>query len=121
MQCRPLHADELGRAGDVAAEAVDLRQQILALENFARLAQWQRHQMLGAAIDRQRNVRADLLRQHVGGDGRIRLAAGEDQQALDVVAKLAHVARPIVSLQHRDGILADRAAERGPTSAPPVR
>ena len=63
--------------------------------------------MLGTAVDRQRNIRADLLRQHVGGDGRIRLAARKDQQALDVVAKLAHVARPIVRLQHGDGILAD--------------
>ena len=63
--------------------------------------------MLGTAVDRQRNIRADLLRQHVSGDRSIRLAARKDQKALDVVAKLAHVARPIVGLQHGDGILSD--------------
>ena len=68
VQRRALHADELRRARDVAAEAVDLRQQILALEDLARLAQRQAHQVLGAAVDRQRHVGADLLRQHVGRD-----------------------------------------------------
>src|SRR5687767_14890237 len=36
MQSRALHADERGSAGDVAAEAVDLRHQIIAFENLPR-------------------------------------------------------------------------------------
>src|SRR6516165_11615086 len=42
MQCRALHADEFGRARNVAAEAVDLGEQIFALENLARVAQGKR-------------------------------------------------------------------------------
>ncbi len=38
---------------------------------------------------------------------RIRPAAGQDHQPLDVVAKLADVARPDMRLQHGHGVLAD--------------
>src|SRR6185437_5149897 len=48
VQRRTLHADKFGGAGDVAAEAIDLRQQIFALEHFARLAQREAHQVLAA-------------------------------------------------------------------------
>ena len=121
VQRRALHADELGRARDVAAEAVDLRQQVLALEDLARLAQRQRHQVLGAAVDGQRHVGADLLGQHVGGDDGVGIAAGEDHQPLDVVAQLAHVARPVVRLQHGDGVLADLRGGKARGAAPPGR
>ena len=35
------------------------------------------------------------------------IAAGQNHQPLDIVAQLAHVARPVVRLQHRHGVLAD--------------
>ncbi len=38
VQRRAFHADELGGAGDISAEAVDLSQQVFALEQLARLA-----------------------------------------------------------------------------------
>ena len=39
MQRRALHADEFGRARDIAAEAADLCHQIFAFEHLARIAQ----------------------------------------------------------------------------------
>ena len=39
MQRRALHADKTGRAADVPAKAVDLRQKVFALKKFARVAQ----------------------------------------------------------------------------------
>jgi hypothetical protein len=112
VQRRTLHADELGRARDIAAETVDLRQQVLALEDLARLAQRQRHQVLRAAVHGERHVGADLLGEHVGGDDRVGVAAGEDHQPLDVVSELAHVAGPVMRLQHSDGVLADAARSK---------
>ena len=110
MRCkrRALHADEFRGARNIAAEAADLRDEIFALEHFARLAQRQAHELLAAvAVRHGRHHRADVLRQHIGGDHRIRIAAGKDHQPFDVVAQLAHVARPVVRLQHRHGVLAD--------------
>ena len=79
--------------------------QIFALEHLARLAQRQAHQLLAAvAVRHRRHHRADVRRQHVGGDHGVRIAAGEDHQPLDVVAQLADVARPVVGLQHRHGV-----------------
>src|SRR5262249_12553535 len=46
VQRRAFHADKFGRTRDVAAEAVDLGEQIFALENLSRVAQGKRHQML---------------------------------------------------------------------------
>ena len=110
VQRRALHADEFGGARDVAAEAVDLREQIFALEHFARLAQRQPHELLAAvAVRHRRHHRADVLRQHAGADRGVGVAAGEDHQPLDVVAQLADVARPVVRLQHRHGVVADLA------------
>ena len=97
-------------------------QQIFALEHFARLAQRQAHQVLAAvAVRHGRHHRADVLRQHRGGDHRVGIAAGQDHQPLDVVAQLAHVARPVVRLQHRHRVLADRAlaAGRSPAKSAP--
>ncbi len=37
------------------------------------------------------------------------IAADQNHQPLDIVAELAHIARPIVRLQHRHGVLADAA------------
>jgi hypothetical protein len=37
------------------------------------------------------------------------VSACEDHQALDVVAELAHVARPVVRLQHGERVLANAA------------
>jgi hypothetical protein len=48
-----LHADEFGGLRDVAAEAVDLGDEIVALEDFARVTQRHRHQMFRAAIGRE--------------------------------------------------------------------
>src|SRR5665811_109280 len=51
-----LHADEFGRSGDISAKAVDLREQIFALEDLLGIAQGQRHQMLSPCpIGRQRH------------------------------------------------------------------
>jgi hypothetical protein len=65
--------------------------------------------MLGAAIHRERYVRADLLGQHIRGDYRAGIAAREDHEALDVVSELAHVAGPVMRLENGDGIIADAA------------
>ena len=110
MQSRALHSDELRGAGDVAAEAVDLRDQIFALEHFARLAQWNAHQLLAADAARNgRHQSADLSGQHRGGDLRLRVSDGEDHQAFDIVAQLADVPRPVVRLQHRHRVGGDSA------------
>ena len=68
-----------------------------------------RHQVLGPAIGGQRHGAADFRRQHVGGDQAVGLAAGQDQQPLDVVAQLPDVARPVVRLQHGRRIVAELA------------
>ena len=82
--------------------------QVFTFEHLARVAQRQAHQVLAAiAVRHARHHRADILRQHAGIDHRIWVAAGEDHQPLDVVAQLPDVARPIVRLQHRHGVLAD--------------
>ena len=110
MQGRTLHPNKLRRAGDVAAEAVDLRDQIFTLEHFARLAQRQAHQLLAAdAAGHCRHQRADLAGQHVGGDLGVGVAGGQDHQPLDIVAQLADIAGPVVRLQHRHRIGGDRA------------
>ncbi len=69
------------------------------------------HQVLAAIAARQaRHQRADVRRQHVRGHRRIRVARGEDQEPLDVVAQLAHIARPVVRLQHGKRIVGDATA-----------
>ena len=108
MQRRALHADEGRGARDVAAEARHLGQQILALEDLARVAQRQLHDLAALLPAQHRGrVLADVVGQRVGAD---RPAAGrrQDQQPLDDVAQLAHVARPVVALQGRQRVLADR-------------
>src|SRR3546814_107828 len=50
VQRRALHADEGRGAGNIAAEPVDLAQQILALEHFARVAPRPRHHWLAFLI-----------------------------------------------------------------------
>ena len=85
--------------------------QIFALEHLARVAQRQAHQVLAAiAVRHARHHRADVLRQHRWPmiDG-IRLAARQDHQPLDVVAQLAHIAGPVMRLQHRHRVVADLA------------
>src|SRR5262245_61148043 len=110
VQRRPLHADELGRARDIAAESVDLSQKIFTLEDLAGVAQRERHQMLAPCpIRRERNRRNDLVGKHVGGDDAIGIAADKDHQPLDVIAQLPHVAGPVVRLQHGHGVVADAA------------
>jgi hypothetical protein len=110
VQRRALHADEFRGARDVAAETGNLRHQIFALEHFARVAQRQPHQVLAAiAIGHARHHGADVGRQHGGVEHGVGIAAGENHQPLDIVAQLAHVARPVVALQHRHGVVADAA------------
>ncbi len=83
------------------------------LEHFACVAQRQAHQLLTASPVRHgRHQRAHVRRQHRGGHRRRRIAAGQDQQPLHVVAKLPHVAGPIVRLQHRDRVGADLPARQ---------
>src|SRR5436309_15415929 len=53
VQRRAFHADELGSARDIAAEAINLRAQIFPLEHLARVAQRQTHKMLAAITVRQ--------------------------------------------------------------------
>ena len=108
MQRRTLHADEGRGARNVAAEARDLGQQILALEDLARVAQRQLHD-LAALLPAQhrRRVLADVAGQHVGAD-RPAARRRQDQQPLDDIAQLPDVARPVVALQRGQRVLADR-------------
>src|SRR5436305_15172911 len=86
MERRALHADELGRARNVAAEPADLRHQIFPLEYLACFAQGQAHEVLAAIASRHRgNHGSDVLRQHVGIDHRFRIASGKYHQALNIV------------------------------------
>src|SRR5690606_7344850 len=68
VQCRAFHTDEFGGARDIAAETVDLRDQIFLLEQFARLAQRQRHDVLVRLVGRARHDIADFGGEQVGGD-----------------------------------------------------
>ena len=113
VQRRALHADEGRGARDVAAEARDLGQQIFALEDLARIAQRQLHD-LAALLPAQhrRRILADVVGQHVGAD-RPAARRRQDQQPLDDVAQLADVARPVVALQRGQRVLADRRASAG--------
>src|SRR5262249_18586613 len=97
MERRALHADELGGAPDIAAEAADLRLEIFALKRLACLAQGHPHQVLAAIAGRHaRNHGANVLRQHAGADDRVGLASGEDHQPLHIVAELPDIAGPVV-------------------------
>src|SRR6185312_14229479 len=117
MQRRTLHADEFGRSRDVAGETADLGDQIVALEHLPGLAERQAHDVLAIVAGRhRRHHRADVLRQHVGGDDDLRTAARQDHDPLDVVAQLPDVSGPDMGLQDRHGILPDlalRQAGRG--------
>src|SRR5690349_1637768 len=66
MERRALHADERRGPRNVAAEADDLRGEILALEYLARLAERQAHHLVALlpAQNRRRDVE-NLGRQHV--------------------------------------------------------
>src|SRR5882762_1912783 len=70
MQRRTLHADEGRRARYVAAKARYLRQEVFALEDFARIAQRQLHD-LAALLPAQhrRCVLAHVVGQNVGTNG----------------------------------------------------
>ena len=114
MQCGALHADEFGRARDVAAEAIDLGAKVLALEDLAGVAERHRHQVLAPCPARRRRQHLpDLGRQHFGRYRLGGVAAGEDQEALDVVAELAEVAGPVMRLEHRQRVVGDRPRAAG--------
>src|SRR3546814_15058272 len=92
-------------ARDIAREPPDLDAQIFAFERLAGLAQRRPH-------DRRAPVAAEiaLFAEHLGGqqidlDPADTVAGREDHGALDDVAELPHVARPIARLQrdHRAG------------------
>src|SRR5262249_40464800 len=86
VQSRALHADEFSRAGNVAPEPADLSDQVFALEHLAGVAQRQPHEMFAAvAAGHGGNHGTHVLRQHVGVDHRLRIAAGEDHEPLHVV------------------------------------
>ena len=99
------------------AEAGDLGDEILALEDLARVAQRQAHELLAPCpVRRRRHQRPDLGGQHLGRDLGVRVAGGQDHQPLDVVAQLPDVAGPVVRLQHRHRVVGDaplRQAGRG--------
>ncbi|MPL79207.1 hypothetical protein SDC9_25082 [bioreactor metagenome] len=106
VQRRAFHADEGRGARDIAAEAVDLGEQVFALEEFARLAQRQRGQR-AAEHDPPLLGRAALARQLARLDRAGALA--KDQHPLDDVAQLADVARPVHRLQRRPRLFRDLA------------
>src|SRR5690348_18243692 len=99
MQRGALHPDESSRPRDVAAKAVDLRDEIVALEDFARLAQWERDHKVSAASIAPLHVRSKIRREKIGGDRLGRIVCRQDEQALDDVAQLANVAGPAMRLQ----------------------
>ncbi len=110
LRCKggALHADVFSGARDITRKAADLRNQIIAFEHFAGFAVRRAHDVLAIVAGRhRRHHRADVLRQHVGGDDHLRPAAGQDHDAFDVVAKLADVARLEMGPQDRHGVLAD--------------
>src|SRR5207245_227340 len=110
MQGRTFHADEFRRARDIAGEAADLGDQVISLEYLPRLAQRQAHDVLAIIAGRHRRYhRADILRQHIGGDDDFRSAARQDHDAFDIVAKLPDISGPDMRLQYRHRVLTDLA------------
>src|SRR5690606_26638658 len=110
MQRRTLHANKLRRARNIAAEPVDLGDQIFLLETLARLTQRKRHDVLVGFRRRARQRVADFSRKKIGRHWRFGIvAARQYHQAFDIVAKLAKIAGPAVRLQNRHRIGADLA------------
>src|SRR5262249_53754526 len=109
MQRRALHADELGGAGNIAAEAADLGDQIFAFEYLARVAQRQSHQVFTAVAAGHRGDHGtNVRRQHVGVDHRLRIATRENYEPFNVVSPLPQIAGPVVRLQQGHRTLADQ-------------
>src|SRR5258708_18321048 len=68
MERRTLHADKFRGPRDIAGEAADLGDQVVALEHLPRLPERQTHDVLAIAAGRhRRHHRAHVLRQHIGG------------------------------------------------------
>src|SRR5258708_38470256 len=68
MERRTLHADKFRGPRDIAGEAADLGNQVVALEHFPRLPERETHDVLAIAAGRhRRHHRAAVLRQHIGG------------------------------------------------------
>ena len=112
IQVAALDVEDLGGARDVALLLGQRAQDVVALEALARLVQRQ-----------HRPVRAGQLagaddaveeRQVLDRDG---VARHHDQQALDHVAQLAHVARPAVAAQRRQRARIARLRRAGRTRA----
>ena len=61
------------------------------------------------SIDRRRNRASDIRRQHRRSDLARRLPARQDHDAFDIIAELSNIARPIVGLQDRYGVLSELA------------
>ena len=106
MEGRALHADEVGSLGNVPGEAPDLDRQIFTLEILARLAQRRPHQGCDPAISAELTAE-NFFGKHFGFDLFELFAGGEDNGALDDIAKLADIAGPVVSLKRRHRFLAD--------------
>ena len=98
-------------AADIAAETLDLRQQIFPLEQLARVPQGQ----AGDAVAQREAVAvlacARLRLKLARLDRAVPLA--KDQHPLDHVAKLADVAGPAHRVQHRHGVVG-QVAQRQP-------
>src|SRR3954469_19475227 len=92
----PLHADEIGRARDVAREAADLDPQIFTLERLARFPERRAHDRLDRLVRSQLGLIVEQFgRQHVDLDAADPFARRQDDGPLDHVPELAHVAGPI--------------------------
>ena len=78
--------------------------------NTSRASQRQRHDLAALVpFDDGRGDRGDLVRQHVGADRLLWVAGRHDQQPVDDVPELAHVAGPGIGLQRGQRILAELA------------
>src|SRR5258708_17208858 len=68
MERRTLHADKFRGPRDIAGEAADLGDQVVALEHLPRLPERQTHDVLAVAAGRhRRHHRAHALWPHIGG------------------------------------------------------
>ena len=107
VQRRALHADKGRRARNVAAKARDLNVEIFPLEALARVTKRQTDHLLQAIVLGETRLRPSFRRQRIDGHRHRRIAARQNEDALNHVAQLAHIARPVSRLQRRQRIFAD--------------
>ena len=108
VERRAFHADELGGARDIAAKTVDLRVEIIPLEQSARFAQRHCHDV-GGTGNRLRlpRRRPECRLDHVCANSAVGGCRRHDKKPLHEVAELAHVAGPVEGLKHRHPVAGD--------------